>query len=61
VLVVSGSTRAASTNTTPCRGEGAHATLATVLGHVQARVVEDARRHMPGADAITTLLSAAGR
>jgi hypothetical protein len=86
--VVSGSTRAASTNTALCRtpadsrrGEGAHATLATVLGYVQARVVEDARRHVPVAresvgpdglvtdpavhtgiaDAITTLLTAAGR
>lgn len=29
------------------RGEGAHATLATVLGYVQARVVEDACRHVP--------------
>jgi chromate reductase len=63
------------------RGEGAHATLATVLGYVQARVVEDACRHVPVAresvgpdrlvadpavhagiaDAITTLLTAAGR
>ena len=130
VLVVSGSTRAASTNTALCRtatlaapagvdyagappgsfknlldwtvggtqltdrpaarvkaaadsrrGEGAHATLATVLGYVQARVVEDACRHVPVAreavgadglvtdpavhagiaDAITALLTAAGR
>ena len=65
----------------PRRGEGAHATLATVLGYVQARVVEDACRHVPVAresvgpdglvadpavhagiaDAITTLLTAAGR
>jgi NAD(P)H-dependent FMN reductase len=29
------------------RGAGAHATLATVLGYVQARVVEDACRHVP--------------
>jgi chromate reductase, NAD(P)H dehydrogenase (quinone) len=29
------------------RGGGAHATLATVLGYVQARVVEDACRHIP--------------
>jgi NAD(P)H-dependent FMN reductase len=29
------------------RGGGAHATLATVLGYVQARVVEDACRHVP--------------
>jgi chromate reductase len=29
------------------RGEGAHATLATVLGYVQARVVEDACVHAP--------------
>lgn len=29
------------------RGEGAHATLATVLGYVQARVVQDACRHVP--------------
>ena len=40
------------------RGSGAHATLATVLGYVQARVVEDACRHVPvprdavGADGI---------
>ena len=106
--MVSGSTRAASTNTALCRtaavaapvgvdvdkpvawvkpapdsrrGEGAHATLATVLGYVQARVVEDACRHVPVAresvgpdglvtdpavhdgiaDAITRLLTAAGR
>jgi hypothetical protein len=45
--VVSGSTRAAADIR---RGEGAHATLATVLGYVQAR-----------ADAITTLLTAVGR
>jgi NAD(P)H-dependent FMN reductase len=31
----------------PQRGGGAHATLATVLGYVQARVVEDACRHVP--------------
>ncbi|MGZ4589800.1 MAG: NADPH-dependent FMN reductase [Actinomycetes bacterium] len=31
----------------PRRGEGAHSTLATVLGYVQARVVEDACRHVP--------------
>ena len=31
----------------PHRGGGAHATLATVLGYVQARVVEDACRHVP--------------
>jgi len=63
------------------RGEGAHATLATVLGYVQARVVEDSCRHVPVAresvgpdglvtdplvhagmaDAMTTLLTAAGR
>jgi NAD(P)H-dependent FMN reductase len=36
------------------RGGGAHATLATVLGYVQARVVEDACRHVPVArDAVT--------
>lgn len=29
------------------RGEGAHATLSTVLGYVQATVVEDACRHIP--------------
>lgn len=29
------------------RGEGAHATLKTVLGYVQARVVPDACRHVP--------------
>jgi hypothetical protein len=29
------------------RGGGAHATLATVLGYVQARIVEDACRHVP--------------
>jgi chromate reductase len=29
------------------RGGGAHATLATVLGYVQARVIEDACRHVP--------------
>ncbi|ORM36558.1 NADPH-dependent FMN reductase [Williamsia sp. 1135] len=29
------------------RGEGAHAALATVLGYVQAAVVEDACRHIP--------------
>ena len=35
------------------RGGGAHATLATVLGYVQARIVEDACRHVPVArDAI---------
>jgi NAD(P)H-dependent FMN reductase len=35
------------------RGGGAHATLATVLGYVQANVVEDACRHVPVArDAI---------
>jgi chromate reductase, NAD(P)H dehydrogenase (quinone) len=31
----------------PRRGAGAHATLATVLGYVQARVVDDACRHVP--------------
>jgi chromate reductase len=31
----------------PHRGGGAHATLATVLGYIQARVVEDACRHVP--------------
>jgi chromate reductase len=31
----------------PRRGAGAHATLATVLGYVQARVVEDACRSVP--------------
>ena len=37
------------------RGGGAHATLATVLGYVQARIVEDACRHVPVArDAIGT-------
>jgi NAD(P)H-dependent FMN reductase len=29
------------------RGQGAHATLATVLGYVQARVVDEACRHVP--------------
>ncbi|MEO8889488.1 MAG: NADPH-dependent FMN reductase [Jatrophihabitantaceae bacterium] len=29
------------------RGGGAHATLATVLGYVQASIVEDACRHVP--------------
>ena len=29
------------------RGDGAHAALATVLGYVQARVIEDACRHIP--------------
>ncbi len=29
------------------RGSGAHATLRTVLGYVQARVVEEAIRHVP--------------
>jgi NAD(P)H-dependent FMN reductase len=29
------------------RGEGAHAALASVLGYVQARVIEDACRHVP--------------
>ncbi len=29
------------------RGEGAHTALATVLGYVQARVVDDACRHVP--------------
>jgi chromate reductase len=29
------------------RGEGAHATLATVLGYVQAAIVTDACRHIP--------------
>jgi chromate reductase, NAD(P)H dehydrogenase (quinone) len=37
----------------PRRGGGAHATLATVLGYVQTRVVESACRHVPVArDAI---------
>jgi NAD(P)H-dependent FMN reductase len=42
------------------RGGGAQATLATVLGYVQARVVEDACRHVPvardaiGADGLIT-------
>jgi chromate reductase, NAD(P)H dehydrogenase (quinone) len=42
------------------RGAGAHATLATVLGYVQARVVEDACRQVPvardavGADGLIT-------
>jgi chromate reductase len=31
----------------PRRGEGAHATLATVLTYVQARIVDDACRHIP--------------
>ena len=31
----------------PRRGSGAHATLATVLGYVQARIVEDACRSVP--------------
>jgi chromate reductase len=31
----------------PRRGEGAHATLATVLTYVQARIVTDACRHIP--------------
>lgn len=31
----------------PRRGAGAHATLATVLGYVQARVVDDACRSVP--------------
>ncbi|MDT4948111.1 MAG: hypothetical protein QOJ37_706, partial [Pseudonocardiales bacterium] len=31
----------------PRRGGGAHATLATVLGYVQARVVKDACRDVP--------------
>jgi NAD(P)H-dependent FMN reductase len=31
----------------PARGQGAHATLATVLGYVQARVVAEACRHVP--------------
>ena len=31
----------------PRRGGGAHATLATVLGYVQARIVEAACRHVP--------------
>ena len=29
------------------RGDGAHAALATVLGYVQARIVDDACRHLP--------------
>jgi chromate reductase, NAD(P)H dehydrogenase (quinone) len=42
------------------RGGGAHATLATVLGYVQARVVDNACRHVPvprdavGADGLIT-------
>jgi NAD(P)H-dependent FMN reductase len=42
------------------RGEGAHSTLATVLRYVQARVIEDACRHVPvtrdavGADGVIT-------
>jgi NAD(P)H-dependent FMN reductase len=42
------------------RGGGAHSTLATVLGYVQARIVEDACRHVPvprdavGADGLIT-------
>jgi NAD(P)H-dependent FMN reductase len=36
------------------RGAGAHATLATVLGYVQARVIEPACAHVPVArDALT--------
>jgi chromate reductase len=31
----------------PRRGEGAHATLATVLRYVQAKVIPDACRHVP--------------
>lgn len=31
----------------PRRGQGAHSTLATVLGYVQARVIDDACRHVP--------------
>ncbi len=31
----------------PRRGEGAHSALATVLGYVQATVVQDACRHVP--------------
>ncbi len=34
-------------NVDPDRGHAAHATLATVLGYVQARVVESACRHVP--------------
>jgi len=38
----------------PARGQGAHATLATVLGYVQAHVVADACRHVPvGRDQVT--------
>jgi chromate reductase, NAD(P)H dehydrogenase (quinone) len=38
----------------PERGQGAHATLAVVLGYVQARVVADACRHVPvGRDQVT--------
>ncbi|MDQ2722664.1 MAG: NAD(P)H-dependent oxidoreductase [Actinomycetota bacterium] len=42
------------------RGEGAHSTLATVLGYVQAKIVADACRHVPipreavGADGLIT-------
>jgi Predicted flavoprotein len=44
----------------PRRGEGAHATLATVLGYVQAEVIAAACRHVPvsrdavGADGLIT-------
>lgn len=31
----------------PRRGHGAHATLATVLGYIQSRVIDDACRHVP--------------
>lgn len=47
----------------PTRGEGAHSTLSTVLGYVQATVIEDACRHVPvtrdalGADGLITDIS----
>ena len=44
----------------PGRGEGAHATLANVLGYVEARILHNATRHVPisqvmvGSDGVVT-------
>ncbi len=46
------------------RGDGAHSTLATVLGYVQTRIIADACRHVPipreavGADGLITDIAA---
>jgi hypothetical protein len=45
----------------PRRGGGAAATLATVLGYVQARIVDEACVHIPVDRAAGTIASAATR